>query len=252
MPTHDPKKNVLVTRPVEQTANLSALLKEAGFQPILYPAIGIFPAPNPGSAQQVLSNLPFYDYVIFISPNAALQADMLLQQKWPPLGATTLIAIGPKTATTLNQLGQAPLIIANKPFNSEALLDQLPTPAKQLRCLIVKGQGGRQFLADQLKKKGMHVSTLDAYSRGLPQPPQPLPTEAIHYVTITSQLALDNLCQLIPEKIKNLQQQATFIFYSQRIANYASQRGCHQCLVSHEASDAGLVLALLNAKKTDF
>ena len=249
MPTHEPKKNVLVTRPAEQTANLSALLTEAGFQPILYPTIGIFPAPNPLVAQQVLSNLPFYNYVIFISPNAALQADLLLQQKWPSLGATTLVAIGPKTASTLNQLGQSPLIIANKPFNSEALLDQLPTHSKQLRCLIVKGQGGRQFLAEQLKKKGMHVSTLDVYSRGLPQPTQELSSKTISYVTITSQLALDNLYQLIPEKMKTLQQHATFVFYSQRIANYASQRGCHQCLISHEASDAGLVFALLNAKK---
>jgi len=249
MLTHDRIKNVLVTRPAKQAAHLSGLLKEAGFQPILYPTIGIFPTPNPPLAQQVLTHLPFYDYIIFISPNAALHADRLLQQQWPLLGATTLVAIGPKTAATLNQLGQAPLIVADKPFNSEALLDQLPTRSKQLRCLIIKGQGGRPFLADQLKKKGMHVSTLDVYSRGLPQPPQQLPIEPIHYVTITSQLALDNLCQLIPKQIQALQQQAIFIFYSQRIANYASQIGCHQCLVSHEASDAGLVMALLNTKR---
>jgi len=242
------EKTVLVTRPTHQSVNLCALLTAEGFSPISYPTIEIQPVDSTPQAINTLQHCNDYDYLIFVSANAVLQADFLINHRWQ-LTHTTIVAIGPKTADTLQTIGLNPHIISAKPFSSERLLGQLPNELKQTKGLIIKGQDGRTLLAEQLRKRGMTVDCVDVYKRVLPNNYGALNIKTPPYITITSQLALDNLFLMLPQQMTELKQRRTFIVFSQRIARYAESLDCQHILISQEASDIGLVLAITHAKK---
>ncbi|MGR5519022.1 uroporphyrinogen-III synthase, partial [Vibrio harveyi] len=55
--------------------------------------------------------------------------------------------------------------------DSEALYARLDVPSLSGReVLIVRGNGGREWLADQLREVGVSVRTVEAYRRSVPVP----------------------------------------------------------------------------------
>lgn len=241
--------NVLVTRPENQSSGLCALLSAQGYQPICYPTIQIQTLEDTAAATQKLSHCGDVDYLVFVSANAVANADVLLKNAWPTTNAR-IVAIGPKTAGLLQDIGLKADIIATKPFDSEALLAQLPTQPQGQRCLIIKGEGGRTALADGLRQRGMHVNFVDVYKRGLAQNSTELLEQPLHYITITSQLALDNLFHVSAEKTATLKQRSIFVVFSQRIADHAISLGCQHILISSEASDKALLTCINNSSKS--
>ena len=249
MPINQHATNVLVTRPIQQASNLCQKLDAANLNPINFPCIEIQTVAEQSVVKQQLTSLKQKDYLIFTSANAVLHADLLLSKHWPTLN-NTLVAIGPKTAEALCAVGLKPSIIAQAPFNSESLLRQFPSSLQNKTCAIIKGEGGRPFLAEQLRQRGMTLSNIDVYRRSLPSY-RPSPTQTLHYITITSQLALSNLFSLMKNRAGQLKQQSHFIVFSQRIADYAISLGCQHVHICHEASDDGLVRAIVEVKKAN-
>jgi uroporphyrinogen-III synthase len=249
MRNNDVPINVLVTRPAHQSSELCALLSAHGYQPICYPTIEIQALEETAAATQKLSHCGDIDYLIFVSANAVTSANTLLNNAWPATHAG-IVAIGPKTAKSLRFIGLKPDIIATQPFDSEGLLAQLPTQLHSLRCLIIKGEGGRTALAKGLLQRGMQVDSVDVYKRGLAQNSPTLLEQSIHYITITSQLALDNLFLLLSGKAAELKQHSIFVVFSQRIADHAKSLGCQHILISSEASDNALLTCINNSNKS--
>ena len=247
MPINEP--TVLVTRPEHQSTELCQQLISAGFKPISYPTIEILPVQNTQFAVSKSQHFNAYDYLIFVSANAVIQADKLLHIQWPSM-QNTVIAIGPKTAAALNEFGISPEITSKKPFNSEQLLEQLPNDLAGKHGCIIKGQGGRTFLSEQLQQRGMVVDIIDVYTRAKPEIETPIAIGSINFITITSQLALKNLFSLLPNRVDEFKQKSTFIVFSQRIANYAKSAGCIHILIAPEASNEGLISTLLKQKKS--
>ena len=239
--------NVLVTRPAHQAEHLCSLLTAEGFQPIRYPTIEIQATAHTSIAKASLQDSQQFDYLIFVSPNAVAQADHLLNNNWS-LQQTNIIAIGPKTADKLTKIDLQPSIVATTPFNSESLLKLLPSSLKHKKGLIVKGEGGRTLLSEQLQQRGMTVTSVDVYQRALPSNSNEIDIKALHYITITSQRALDNLFLLVNQPLE-LKKHAIFIVLSQRIAHYAEGLGCQHVVASQEASDMGLVSTIVNLHK---
>jgi len=239
--------NVLVTRPTQQALNLCDQLAAAGFNAIRYPSIEIQALSETAVAQQALQKIDRKDYLIFVSSNAVIHANLLLNKQWPKL-TSSIVAIGPKTAETLKTIGLQANIIARKPFSSETLLEQFQAKPDHQSAAIIKGEGGRSLLAEQLTKRGVSVLNIDVYKRGQPKP-RSFPKQALHYITITSQLALSNLLQLATNNSVQLKQHSHFIVFSPRIAAYARQLGCqhvHTCL---EASDTSLIASIKGVEK---
>lgn len=247
MPINDRKINVLVTRPARQALSLCQKLSAANLTPVSYPTIDIQPVSKPAHATQQLADIGHKDYLIFSSQNAVAHADLLLNKHWPAL-PNTLVAIGPKTAIALAAIHLPPTIVAQKPFNSEALLKQFQQTLDGKTGAIVKGEGGRPFLANQLQKRGLSLINIDVYRRCLPQHSTDL-NSPIKYITITSQLALDNLFSMQQARAELFKQQACFITFSQRIAAYALTLGCQHVHTCPEASDDSLVNSILHIEK---
>jgi uroporphyrinogen-III synthase len=248
MQTNEPITNVLVTRPAHQSTNLCQRLGGQGFQAIRFPTIEIQAIADQPFVRRKLQRSGEYDYLFFVSANAVLRADKLIDQPWSQ-SDVTVVAIGPQTAATLNSISLTPSIVADKPFDSERLLRQLPELLTGKRALIIKGEGGRDLLSEQLRQRGMRVDHADVYKRGLPKNSSDISNQPLHYITITSQLALENLFLLLQPWLNELKQQSIFVVFSQRIAERAKALGCQQVLISPEASDSGLISAIVESSQ---
>lgn len=169
---------LLVTRPREQAQDWVSRLQAYGVRARCLPLLGIHPAPGPEAVQQSIVQLPLYRAVMFVSPNAVLgwQASsggaFRAFIPWP--AQTLAVAPGPGTASALLALGVPAHLIVQPPadalqFDSEALWPQLQAVDWMgQRVLVVRGEGGRDWLIQRWQEAGAQVHTVAAYRRGSP------------------------------------------------------------------------------------
>lgn len=166
---------LIVTRPAAQAAEwvraLQALGQDAAALPLLDIAAVDDTAPL-RAAWQALSDTAL---VMFVSANAVVHffAQAPSGQGWPPgprAGCT-----GPGTAAALRAAGVPAAAVVEPPagarFDSEALWALLAHEDwAGRRVLVVRGEEGRDWLADTLRARGAAVDFVAAYRRGAPQP----------------------------------------------------------------------------------
>ncbi len=168
---------VLVTRPADQAGPWVDALRQAGIDAVALPLIGIGPPDDPAAVERTWRERAAFDLMMFVSPNAAGQFFALARpadgdRAWP--AHLLAAAPGPGTAEVLQRLGvPADQIVqpaADAPqFDSESLWQRLGQHDwRDRHALIVRGDGGRDWLADQLRSRGASVSFLSAYRRGAP------------------------------------------------------------------------------------
>ena len=159
---------ILVTRPAEQSGPLARLIRNAGGEPILFPALEIEPLGESAIAS-VLTGLPHFDLVVFVSPNAARVAMPDIVKNGGLPAQAKVAAVGPGTAAELKKSGVRNIISPQQGFDSEALIGELSAmPLGGGRVLIVRGQGGREFLGEALRSRGSAVEYLECYRRVRP------------------------------------------------------------------------------------
>lgn len=190
-----PRPTVVVTRPAGQSRQLTEALQSAGLDVLGFPLLAIGPPSDDAALRDALSRLHDYALVVFVSPNAVSFAlDTLVQvqnapalPQWPT--DVPVAVVGPSSVAALAERGVAApthRVIApagaygnpetsNEParFDSEALwseLDTAPGSFDGRRVLIVRGNGGRDWLGDRLREAGARVDAVEAYSRTLPEP----------------------------------------------------------------------------------
>jgi uroporphyrinogen-III synthase/uncharacterized protein HemX len=251
---------VLVTRPDGQADGLAHLINEAGGQAVLVPLLSIAPPLNPSTAKSLLNAAEPWDWLIFISANAV--RGVLGVDGWmgPVAGATRLAAVGEATATALAEAGLTVDLVPYPQFNSEALLaDPRMAQVAGQRVLIVRGEGGREHLAETLRERGADVAYAEVYRR------VPVSIEAFSSslnlwqeasfdaVVVTSGEALAHLTGLLRETGLDSQPRPVLVVPSERIANQAAEQGWPRILIAEQASDEGIVQAikqLAHARKT--
>jgi uroporphyrinogen-III synthase len=194
---------VLVTRPVQQAAKLAQSIAEIGGEPVLFPALAIEAPADPDAALQVLRRLSSFDLAIFVSPNAVEQAFRLLRAPWPAsLGAA---ALGEATATALRRRGVTEVLVPAEGSDSEGLLEHASLQSvHDKRIAILRGEGGRDLLAEELRRRGAEIAHAECYRRTRPAAdPSGLIARwregGLHAVTAMSGETLDNLWAILGE-----------------------------------------------------
>jgi uroporphyrinogen-III synthase len=168
---------VLVTRPQPQADEWVERLREAGIDAVALPLLGIAPVDDAApldAAWWELGGDAAPALAVFVSPNAVVQffARRPPGARWP--AATRAGAPGPGTAAALAAHGVAAAAIVQPapdsgPFDSESLWLQLrDADWRGARVWIVRGEGGRDWLADTLRAAGADVRFVQAYRRGAP------------------------------------------------------------------------------------
>ena len=171
-----PNTTVIVTRPQPQADDWVQQLQALGIQAGALPLLGIDGPPDPASVQQAWHTLAKQALVMFVSPSAVARffAGKPAGAVWPPL--TLAGSTGPGTAQALADARVPRAQVVSPPadaprFDSEALWTLLAAQDWTGRsALIVRGEGGRDWLADTLRQHGARVHFVEAYRRTAPVP----------------------------------------------------------------------------------
>lgn len=165
---------VIVTRPAAQAASWVQSLSRGGIDAVALPLIDIAPPLDTAAVAQAWTELAAHRLVVFVSPNAAQRFFALRPTalSWPV--GVTAASIGPGTTEALRVHGVPESAIVQPAgdaaqFDSESLWTQLSRHDWQAaQVLVVRGDGGRDWLADVLREQGARVSFVAAYRRIAP------------------------------------------------------------------------------------
>ncbi|WP_126457095.1 uroporphyrinogen-III synthase [Sulfuriflexus mobilis] len=237
---------VLVTRPAAQAEALCEGITEAGGIAIRLPALAIEAVDDPPSQQRCQSATD-YDWLIFISRNAVEQARACLPR---PLSATVKVAaIGRATAAALAATGIHVALVAEGPGTSESLLtERCLADMDGRRVLILRGEGGRERLAEALCERGAQVDHAELYRRVRADTPagelSRLLDAGIDLLTVASGETLDNLMAMAAEEHCDLTPLPLLVM-SERLAALARERGfTDTVIIATKPSDNGMVEAI--------
>jgi uroporphyrinogen-III synthase len=245
-PCHLQGLGVLVTRPADAAARLGEAIEAAHGRPILFPTVEIAGPADPDTVREQLMQAGGYDLLIFVSRNAVAYGFDLLPDTLP--ADQQIAAVGASTAAALEDCGLEPTLVPER-FDSEGLL-ALPPLADMSgrRVLILRGNGGRELLADTLRARGAAVDYAEVYRRLIPQRSAANLIKGwdnwIDVVVVTSGEILDNLMQMLGEEGIARLRQTPLVVVSERVAAQAREHGCRQLHLAANATDQALLSAL--------
>lgn len=248
---------VIITRPRAQADTLARAAAALGRKVVVLPLLEIFPLQDETELKGVLATLPAYALVAFVSPNAIDAAFAHIAQ-WPAGVALGVLGEGSRAALARHGVGNhnAAIISPSDPArnDSENLLQALDLSALDgKQVLIVRGESGRELLADGLRAAGAIVTTVAAYRRSVP--PMTARLEATlrgllaqeNDWIITSSEALRGLLALVAQlepgdAVAKMQQQHLIVPHA-RIAETAKTLGLSRLTLTG-SGDARLLAAL--------
>ena len=191
---------VLVTRPKHQAQELVAAVEALGGSAVQFPCIEIVPRENADILADA-GQLKDPDIAIFVSPNA-------VKYGFTCAGKARIAVVGPATATAVEAAGRSVDIRPAAGFDSEHLLAEPALQAVQgSNVRIIRGNEGRELIADTLRSRGARVEYLSVYARRAPgySAAELAAFEArwrsgeVDVVTVMSVESLTNLVVLLPE-----------------------------------------------------
>jgi uroporphyrinogen-III synthase len=240
---------IVVTRPAHQAGPLCRLIEAQGGRAISFPALEIECSSQP---QPLLQQLGQFDLAIFISANAVECAARFMPTPLPP--KTLLAAVGKRTAALLQHHHHgAPVLSPANGSDSEALLAMAELQqVRGKRILIVRGAGGRELLAEALLQRGAQVEYAEVYRRVRPGGDlAPLQNHGqIDLITATSNESLQNLYDMSTAPQRDWLLTLPLVVIGQRGAELAQRLGFHHpAIIADEASDAGLLQAMLDWRR---
>ncbi len=242
---------VLVTRAVHQADNLCRLIEARGGEAVRFPVMRIAPSADQDAVAVTRRRLADYDLAIFVSANAVRMSveHLFARGAWP--SAARIAAIGARTASVLEEAGLSVDIAPRDPYTSESLLALEPMQQVEgLRILIVRGEGGREHLADALRRRGADVDYVEVYRRTRPDTDTRPVADAwaqgqIDAVTISSNESLQNLYDMLGDSGQPWLRRSTLIVGSQRAVELAASLGITVApVVAANAADEAIVAAL--------
>ncbi|NGZ83991.1 uroporphyrinogen-III synthase [Duganella aceris] len=237
---------VVITRPLAQARPLAARVAALGREVELLPLLEIAPLRDTAPLLAALARLADYSMVAFVSPNAIDAAFAHIRQ-WP--AGVKLAVLGEGSRAALAAHGVTPDTVDivspadSAHSDSEHLLQTLDLAALAGRpVLIIRGESGRELMADGLRAAGAVVDVVPAYRRSVP-PLTPALAATLRRLLarqndwiVTSSEALRGLCDLLakldiehPDPLQQnsvvLMQQQHLIVPHTRIAETANNLG---------------------------
>lgn len=238
--------SIVVTRPEGRGEKLCGRIEAAGGNALFFPAMAIQALPEPVVPK---ADTP-PDWIIFTSPSAVEHG--LVAMKQLQSGNTRIAAIGSSTASSLHAAGRHVDQIPDR-HESEGLL---ALPALQnlrgQRIWIVRGRGGREVLADGLRRRGAHVQSVEVYSRTPPaQGSKALldrwRSDRVDAIVISSRAGLDNLYNMLDDEGRRHLRRTQLVVPTARMLKLTFELDVRPApIVAEGASDDAFMAALAN------
>lgn len=147
------------------------MVAAAGRTAVVLPLLEIEPLADQSQLMQVLAGLDGYAMVAFVSPNA-VDAAFAHIQRWPSGVTLAVVGTGSRAALARHGIIDTDIVSPADPAHSDSehLLESLDLSSLAgRRVLIVRGESGRELMADSLRAAGVLVETVAAYRRSVPQ-----------------------------------------------------------------------------------
>ena len=240
---------VLVTRAAHQSQPLASAIENAGGRAVRFPSIEIRPR-NAGAVIEDAYRLEAPDIAIFISSNAVVHGLQYAED-------AKIAVVGPATAEAIAAAGRTVDILPYDGFDSEHLLqaaELFDVTGKRIR--IIRGQAGRELLADTLRDRGADVDYLAVYERTLPLYRDDEVDELlnewqaghINVLTIMSVASFENLLAVLPESAAEMVGRTPLVTPAERVLKQVLQRFPDMPVTLAEAPDAdAMVRGVLRA-----
>lgn len=247
---------LLLTRPAAESAALAATLGAAGVYSSSLPLLEIEALAASAEQRTILLALDRYRAVIAVSKPAARLGLELLARYWPqPSANQRWFSVGAGTAQILADYLEPHGLGVSYPRqgdDSETLL-ALPELRQALavanpRVLILRGEGGRELLAETLRARGVVVDYLELYRRVLPAYPpgtllQTVRGERLNALLVSSAQGFEHLQQLAGAAWPELAR-LPLLVPSPRVAALARAAGALHPIDCRGASAAAVLAAL--------
>ncbi len=224
------KPVVILTRQAKYLGNMAPILETLGYQPLSIETLQIEPVFNENLLRLFRSLDQFTD-IVFVSRNAIeIGMSMIQQQQSAISKATRVMAVGAETAKHLFRYG-IDALFPDHGTGADALLsvNQL-ADLSQRRILIVRGTGGIEWPAEEMRKRGAIVEHADVYIQKLAGGGRErfdrMLTEHdhIHGVFLHSAHSATNFMHFIKHDLERFEQ-TIIVVGSERIGAVARKRG---------------------------
>lgn len=251
---------VVITRPRAQADGLAQAVAALGRTPVLLPLLEIAPLADQSALRATLADLDRYALVAFVSPNAIDAAFAHIAQ-WPRQVALAVLGEGSRIALARHGLDAANATILGPldptRSDSENLLASLDlAQLAGRRVLIVRGESGRELMAEGFRAAGAEVTIVAAYRRSVPALSPALAAQ-LHALLaapndwiITSSEALRGLFDLLRRlgdaEVEKMQQQHVIVPHA-RIAASAQALGLARVTLTGSGDER--LLAALQSQK---
>lgn len=233
---------VLVTRPEAQAEGLVNLLLAQHAEPVLLPLIEIKAIDT--------SHWPQVDWrkvswLIFVSRNAVQHFCQGLTKPLP--SNVKYVAVGNGTAQAMQAHG---LVVSLQPAISNGSEGLLKLPEMQnlagQKVVIIRGQGGREHLAETLQTRGATIRYIEVYSRQLPTVTvdQKAAALTVDILLATSVQSVTHLLQIFADNKPQITAKPLVVL-SERIKQYAFSQGFSDIVVTENASDDAIMQKLI-------
>ena len=243
-------RRILVTRPAAQSATLAQCITDQGGEAVLFPLLEIRPVDDLAPLDAAIAHLEDYAMAVFISPNAVEYSvpRVLERRAWP--SQLLAAAIGPGTTAPLSRYGIDGVVAPAARFDFEGVLELAAFQSERVsgkRVLILRGNGGRELLADSLRQRGAVVDCVTCYRRSAPLDGSALLSRlrnnALDALTISSSEGLRNLVALLDTEASDRLRRLPIFVPHPRIAEVATESGLSNVVLTGPA-DAGILESL--------
>ena len=243
---------VLVTRPAGQADKLLSGIRALGGVAEHIPFLAIEPIDDSGALALMADRLPTYRACIFISANAVSYAlPVLTTRGWPASVAGA--AVGPGTAALLRASGVAEVVMPEYQFDSEGLLSESffnEASCQGQAFALIRGEGGRDFLANILRARGARVDELAVYRRTMNPRALALLTDWLvsasaspRLMVVSSSESLRNVVGAVTLPVADVLRRIPLLVPHPKIAEAAHALGFARVIVSN-GGDEGLLETL--------
>lgn len=244
-------RGVVITRPQAQAGRLAQRLAAIGARTLVFPVIDIAPLDDITPLQALRARLVEFDYAFFVSANAVEHALVAMPKACWPAGLQ-VVTVGPGSAQALRAAGFAEVLLPAERFDSEGVLALpifQPDRIRGRRVLVLRGDGGRELLAETLRERGAEVEQVSCYRRRCAATdPAPLTTAlaagALHALSLTSGEGAANFVAILGARAADALARLPVFVPHPRIAERVRALGAAQ-VIETAAGDDGLVAALV-------
>jgi uroporphyrinogen-III synthase len=244
----------MITRPNPAGRALCALIEAEGGEAIHFPTIAFIPA-DQSALQTAVAKLGEQEWLIFISPQAVYASIPAIRRTWPIFPPQVkFAAVGAGTAKALQAAGYVTTTYPDDEWNSEGLL-AMPAfkDVQSKKIAIIRGEGGRELLANTLSERGADITSVVAYKRIVP------PIDVSVYLELLKQYKVNVIVCGSYESVSNLKtmigeagwpyiKNVPLLVMSERVKSLARDLDFQTIWVAPKANNEAIVAALVEKR----